>query len=158
MTAVLTGTVALLAAAAVAAAAVAGPAASTAAALGIADSGVGRDVTSMFADRVPASVGPAAERALYVCIGVALMVAGELVDKSAKRRTVVLKRYCESFMGLIRLYRTICCHSPYHGKLPIRRRLRIDPGSIMGLSKQSGCVPDGRGPSWQTNRHCCLSS
>ena len=38
------------------------------------------------------------------------------------------------------------------------RRLRIDPGLIVGLPKQFGCVPDNQDPSWQTHMHYCLSN
>ena len=86
------------------------------------------------------------------------MVAGELVDKSTTRRTVVLVRYCKSVLGLICFYRGMCCRSPYHRKLPIDRRHGMDSGLIMGLSEQFGCIRDCRGPSWQMTEHRCLSS
>ena len=66
----------VLAAAVVGEAAVTGPTAATATALGMANSCVAKVVASTVADRVPASDVPAAESALYIFMGIALMVVG----------------------------------------------------------------------------------
>ena len=163
-TAVLTGTASLIATAAIASAAVAGPAASTATAPGIADSGAGRDVISIVADRVPALACTAVERAHYEFIGAPLMVVGgrhaicdskmvdyiglltkneDSIDKSTAQGTMVLLWYYELLMELVCFYR-VC-------------GFQIDPGLIVGLSEKFGCAPDCQYPSRRTNIHHCLS-